>query len=149
MTPCKLQTLASCQPCAGTAVRVDGATYPPAVSMCRRLSKELSKELQQVVVGEEPAGQGTSAAASAAANGEAASILVAGQPTAVPAALSTEAAAAAAVGTGAGVTRRRGWFSRGAGKGSGAKEGPVVKAVDEEEKTEEEAVKVRAATRVL
>lgn len=113
------------------------------VNVCCRLSKELSRELQQVVVGEEPAGQGTSAAAFAAANGEAASILVAGQPTAVPAALSTEAAAAAAVGTGAVVTRRRGWFSRGAGKGSGANDGPVVKTVDAEEKVEEEAVKVR------
>jgi hypothetical protein len=87
---------------------------------CCRLSKEHSnRELQHVVVSQADRPSGSTkgsklshAAASAAVLGEDASQLAAGQQTAVPAVLSTEAAASAVVGTGAGVTRRRGWFGR-------------------------------------
>lgn len=107
-----------------------------------RLSKEHSKDLQSVVVVNGAASKAAAAAAAAAANGEDASRLVGGQPTAIPAALSTEAAAAAAVGSGAGLTLRKGWFSRGrAGKG-GAADGTLADAQDGEEKPKEQPVKV-------
>lgn len=87
-------------------------------------------------------GAASKAAAAAAANGEDASRLVGGQPTMIPAALSTEAAAAAAVGSGAGLTRRKGWFSRSrAGKGVAA-DGTLADTQDGEEKPKEQPVKV-------
>jgi hypothetical protein len=115
-------------------------TYSLLAACWCRLSKEHSRDLQSVVVGNGSSNK----AASAAASGEDASRLVASQPTAIPAALSTEAAAAAAVGSGAGLTRRRGWFSRGrAGKGGAAADGKLGdESQDEEEKPKEQPVKV-------
>jgi hypothetical protein len=103
-----------------------------------RLSKELSgsNHLQHVIVAPE---HDSKAAAAVAAAGQ----LAAGQPTAMPAALSTEAAASAVVGSGGGVTRRRGWFGRrGAGKGGVGEEAQVAGKGGDVEKVTEEPVKV-------
>jgi hypothetical protein len=110
---------------------------------CGRLSQEQSRDLQHVLVSNDSHKGASTAAAAAAVAGEAAGKLAMGQPTAVPAPFSTEAAAAAAVGTGAGVTRRRGWFGRKkVGTGSVA-DGKLAITKDGEENPKEEPVKVQ------
>ena len=122
------------------------ACLPPTC----RLSKELSsRELQHVVVGhaDSPAAsKHAGAAASAAVTGDEAARLAAGQTAAVPAVLSTEAAASAVVGTGAGATQRRGLFARlRKGKGKAADDKAQAGGVEQdgvEDKPKDEPVKV-------
>lgn len=126
------------------------ACLPACLPSTCRLSKELSsRELQHVVVGpadSSAASKLAGAAASAAVTGYEAARLAAGQSAAVPAVLSTEAAASAVVGTGAGAAQRRGWFGR-LGKGKGkARDGKALAGGVEqdgaEDKSKEEPVKV-------
>lgn len=132
-------------PCAGLS------SLQPTPSI-HRLSREHSnRELQHVVISQAGEASDTklaNAAASATVVGEEASKLSAGQRAAMPAALSTEAAASAVVGTGAGATRRRGWFGRARkGEGVDGKAGAAVEQSDSEDKPKEQPVKVSVGSR--